>query len=193
MEEVEDFNLDINYPPGIEEDTAVAYASAVVAAAEVAGVEHATTEAVEPETAKAIDLACGPIQIAKTPKANNKQCRKGVHNYSSAEVVATVWAYIAMSEEEVVLCMASQLRRIATMYRLKAQELRSQGKWPENNRLSPDQSADLRCGNPQSIYNHAKKAIEVVVNTVSPVWQLVKKEHHNGWGLSEFVQETKRR
>ena len=102
-----------------------------------------------------------------------------------------MWSYIAMSEEEAIQAMPAQLRRIAKYYPLKAKELLRLGKWVCAR--TPDQSGELRCANPGALMARAKKAMEVVMNQITPVWQKVKSEHHSGWGAPEFIMETKKR
>lgn len=119
--------------------------------------------------------------------------RASVPNYKSEEVVATVWAFIAMSGEEQIQTMAAQLGRLERMYLPKAKELQRLGRWPSPASRTPEESAGLRAKNPQSLHARAKKAIEVIVNTICPIWYTVKREQQSGWGKEDFVRETKQR
>ena len=132
-----------------------------------------------------------PSNIVKPPIPGKAPSKRSVPNYASDEVVAAVWAYIAMSEEEANQAMPTQLRRIARHYPLKARELFRLGKW--RCARAPDQSGELRCANPSALMARAKKAMEIVMNQITPVWHKVKSEHHSGWGTSEFIMETKKR
>ncbi len=127
--------------------------------------------------------------IPKPPKIPGK--RSSVPNYTSDEVVVVVWAYIAMSEEEAIQAMPAQLRRIARNYPVKAKDLARQGRW--NCPRTPEQSAEMRCSNPCALLARAKKAIEVIMNKITPVWHKLKAEFHNGWGLEDFLNETRLR
>ena len=120
-----------------------------------------------------------------------KASKRSVPNYSADEVVAAVWSYIAMSEEEAIQAMPAQLRRMVRYYPLKAKELARLGRWKCPR--TPEDSAEMRCANAPALLARAKKAMEVVMNQITTVSQKLKAEFHSGWGVQEFVLETKKR
>ncbi len=98
-----------------------------------------------------------------------------------------------MSEEEQIQTMQAQLSRIARMYLPKAKEVDRVGRWPLHAQRTPEQSAELRIAKPLSLHQRAKKAIEVIVNKICPIWSIVKREQQSGWGKEDFIRETKKR
>ncbi len=145
-----------------------------------------------PVVAASVPLA-GIPGAAETCVPPTKPKRVSVPNYKSEEVVATVWAYIAMSEEEQIQTFAAQLSRMERLYLPKAKELHRLGRWPLYGSRTPEQSAEIRAKNPSSLHARAKKAIEVVVNVIYPIWSAVKREQQSGWGQEDFIRETKKR
>ena len=105
MDEVDDFDKDIEYPAGFQDDCAVASASAGTVVANVALADGDAQAPATTEDAVSNKDDSGKVLPGKPPVKN---CRKGVPNYSTPEVIATVWAYIAMSEEEAIQTMQSQ-------------------------------------------------------------------------------------
>jgi hypothetical protein len=143
-------------------------------------------------TATSVPIAGNP-SAADTILPSKKQKRVSVPNYKSEEVVATVWAYIAMSEEEQIQTFAAQLTRLERLYLPKAKELHRLGRWPLHGSRTPEESAEIRAKNPSSLHARAKKAIEVIVNVICPIWSAVKREQQSGWGKEDFIRETKKR
>jgi len=145
------------------------------------------------------DVAAASVPLAENPGAAKtsvpptKPKRVSAPNYKSEEVVATVWAYIAMSEEEQIQTFAAQLSRMERLYLPKAKELHRLGRWPLHGSRTPEQSAEIRAKNPSSLHARAKKAIEVVVNVICPIWSALKREQQSGWGKEDFIRETKKR
>ncbi len=91
MDKVDNFDQDIDYPEVIQEVSDVANASSVVDVAVVVHVEAT------PDASKASEV----VDLANTISLKSlKSCRKGVPNFSTPAIIATVWACIAMSEEE---------------------------------------------------------------------------------------------
>jgi hypothetical protein len=127
----------------------------------------------------------------KQAAAKGTSTRAGVPNYVPSEAVAAVWAYIAMSEYKAIQPMAEQLQRIAMEYGKKALQLSNMGKWKCSR--TPEQSAALRTPAPQGIYNKAKKMMETITSSITPIWHNVKAENRSGWGNEDFIRETKLR
>ena len=98
-----------------------------------------------------------------------------------------------MGEEDPLQTYAAQLNRMARIYPVKAKDLKDLGKWPQNAPRCPEKSAEIRIQNPASLYQRAKKAIEVIVNQISPIWSIVLREQQSGWGKEDFIRETKKR
>ena len=115
--------------------------------------------------------------------------RMGVPNYQPSEAAAAVWAYIAMSEYKAIQPMVEQLKRIAVEYPKKAKQLALMGKWSCSRTV--EESAALRTTSPQSIYGKAKKVMETIQSSITPVWHQVVAEQRSGWGTEDFVRETK--
>ncbi len=160
-------------------------------AAEVVAEPVAEVVAVDaPAVVTSVPLVATPVEANILPK---KLPKRSTPNYKSEEVVATVWAYIAMSEEEQIQTTAMQLSRLERMYLPKAKELHRLGRWASTAARTPEQSAELRSKNPASLHARAKKAIEVIVNVIGPIWVAVKREQQSGWGKEDFIRETKQR
>ena len=179
---------------GLETPEGIRGRSAAVDAAEDA--PNGDGEHEEQGIAGSVPLDSGGGQVASeqaTTKVhyNLKGPRAGVPNYVPCEAVAAVWAYIAMSEYKAIQPMAEQLQRIALEYPRKARELFTLGKWrcPR----TPEQSAALRTPGPQGIHNKAKKVLETITSTITPLWHAVKGENRSGWGVDDYIRETKLR
>ena len=182
---------------GLETPEGIRGRSAAVDAAEDA--PNGVGEHEEHGIAGSVPLDSGGGQVpaedaseqATTKVHNLKGARAGVPNYVPCEAVAAVWAYIAMSEYKAIQPMAEQLQRIALEYQRKTRQLFTLGKWrcPR----TPEQSAALRTPGPQGILNKAKKVLETITSTITPLWHAVKGENRSGWGVDDYIRETKLR
>jgi len=99
-----------------------------------------------------------------------------------------------MSEEEQIQTMQAQLSRIARVYLPKAKEIERVGRWPRHALRTLEQPIELRIAKPLSLHQRAKKAMDVLVNKICPIWSIVnKREQQSGWGRDDFIRETKKK
>ena len=145
------------------------------------------------------DLVDGPTDGTTTRKGKKTRRAEGTWNYTSAECVAAVWAAIASSESGETH-QARLNERMATFYRSKTLELARMGVWKSplslasrGRHITVEESVSLRASYPEGIWKKAGELRREVQMYLAPKYAVVVEEGHSGWGMSEFVEATKKR